>query len=327
MRIEHIVTLATIVVVTIAKPHGHAHRHAHAVVARDARPDRTVYAPAVIQTITKFELEGHGISEEDVRQGLLNGTLQWARDGTLSTLTRGSVALPTTSPLPSPPATPEEKPKPAEAQSELALSTSTPTEQSPKPQVKPVQPVDKPSDPPSTQTAPSPGASSPLDASPKTADQLVDENGKCSTCDIEFPSGKLPCSAFPNGYGAMPITHENLDGWSGIQDPGFSGDAGFDNIRTVVSGSCSGGSCCTPGSFCSYGCPNPYLKLSFPKKQGATGQSVGGLYCNANGMLEMADGSLGKTLCGPDSAHMKVKVQNKLQKSVSICRTDYPGDD
>jgi hypothetical protein len=330
MRIEFIATLATVVAVTIAKPHGHAHRRAHGIVDRDAQPDRTVYAPAVIQTITKFELEGHAISEDEVRRGLLNGTLQWARDGTLSTLTRDSVLLPTPSLLSSSPPTPEKKPQSVEVQVKPTVPAAKPAEQSPKPQLKPVQPVEKPSQPSLAEATPSPspvaGASSQIDSTPKTADQLVDKDGKCSSCDNEFPSGTLPCSVFPNGYGAMPIKHEGLGGWSGIQDPGSCGDAGFDDIRTVVSGSCDNGSCCTPGTFCSYACPNPYLKLSFPKKQGATGQSVGGLYCNEKGMLEMADGSLGKTLCGPDSTHMKVKVQNKLQKSVSICRTDYPGD-
>jgi hypothetical protein len=123
----------------------------------------------------------------------------------------------------------------------------------------------------------------------------------------------------------MPLNNEGLGGWSGIQDPGYRGGDGFDDIRTVVKGSCDDGSCCTKGTYCSYGCPNPYLKLSFPKKQGKTGQTVGGLYCNNQGMLEMADGSIGKTLCGKGSTKMTVKVQNKLKKSVSICRTDYPG--
>jgi hypothetical protein len=135
----------------------------------------------------------------------------------------------------------------------------------------------------------------------------------------------IPCSQFPYGYGAMPLNNEGLGGWSGIQDPVYRGADGFDNIRTVVKGSCSDGSCCTEGTYCSYGCPNPYLKLSFPKKQGKTGQTVGGLYCNDQGMLEMADGSIGKTLCGKGSNKMTVKVQNKLKKPVSICRTDYPG--
>jgi hypothetical protein len=93
----------------------------------------------------------------------------------------------------------------------------------------------------------------------------------------------------------------------------------------VPHGSCKDGSCCKPGTWCSYGCPNPYLKLSFPKTQGRTGQTIGGLYCNDNGMLEMADGSIGKTMCGRGSTEMTVKVHNKLSKSVSICRTDYPG--
>jgi hypothetical protein len=30
-------------------------------------------------------------------------------------------------------------------------------------------------------------------------------------------------------------------------------------------------------------------------------------------------------MCGAGSKSMAVKVQNKLSKPVSICRTDYPG--
>jgi hypothetical protein len=116
-----------------------------------------------------------------------------------------------------------------------------------------------------------------------------------------------------------------LGGWSGIQDPQYRGGDGFDVITTVVKGLCSDGTCCTAGSFCSYGCPNPYLKASFPSMQGRTGQTVGGLYCNDGGFLEMADGAIAKSLCVPGSKSMGVKVQNKLKKTVSFCRTDYPG--
>tara|TARA_R110002003_G_scaffold235_3_gene16961 strand:+ start:10326 stop:11294 length:969 start_codon:yes stop_codon:yes gene_type:complete len=305
MRLSDIATIAVVAGVTAAGPHGYLHRHAH----RDARPDAVVYAPAAIETVLKYILDGHEISAEDVRQGIANGTLEWGSDGNLSSSVKAPVAIAT--PLPKPEQTPKpvaDKPNPA---SEPSVSTP---------------PVEKPVATSALEAAPkSSGSPSQVDTSLKTAEQLVDKDGNCASCDIEFPNNKIPCTQFPYGYGAMPIHQEGLGGWSGIQDPVYRGADGFDNIRTTVSGSCKDGSCCTPGSFCSYGCPNPYLKLSFPKKQGRTGQTVGGLYCNDSGMLEMADGSIGKTMCGPDSRHMKVKVQNKLSKSVSICRTDYPG--
>ena len=154
---------------------------------------------------------------------------------------------------------------------------------------------------------------------------MVDKDGHCAECDRKFPDGTILCTEFPYGYGALPTAQEGLGGWSGIQDPQYAGADGFDDIATVPKGSCSDGTCCTTGSFCSYGCPNPYLKASFPSIQGRTGQSVGGLYCNKDGFLEMADGKIADTLCVQGSQHMGVKVQNKLSKSVSFCRTDYPG--
>jgi hypothetical protein len=315
MRISHIASLAAVVAVTVAKPHPYAHRYAHALMKREAHPENVVYAPVAIETVIKYILDGHDISAEDVRLGLANGTLEWGPDGSLSTSTKVTVALATPPPSPAP-AQPEQKPQPNKAQPKLEQNPQ-PTEDRPKDDKKP-----------SSEAAPKPSGSAPapqVDTSLKTASQLVDKEGHCASCDIEFPNDEIPCTEFPYGYGAMPIQQEGLGGWSGIQDPGYRGADGFDDIRTVVSGSCRDGSCCTPGTWCSYGCPNPYLKLSFPKKQGRTGQSVGGLFCNEKGNLEMADGSIGRTLCGAGSRSMTVKVENKLSKPVSICRTDYPG--
>jgi hypothetical protein len=268
--------------------------------------------------VIKYVLDGHEILEEDVRLGLANGTLEWGADGNLSTSSKAPAALPT------PP------PPPASALSPSPSSSTKPEQnaQSAAPEPSPAETTTKPAEQPSSTAASKPTDSVPapqVDPTLKTADQLVDEDGYCASCDIEFPNGKFDCSEFPYGYGAMPITQEGLGGWSGIQDPGYAGTDGYNDIKTVPSGSCNDGSCCTPGSFCSYGCPNPYLKLSFPKKQGVTGQSVGGLFCNEKGKLEMADGSIGKTMCGPGAKEMAVKVVNRLSKSVSICRTDYPG--
>lgn len=316
MRVQHITIFAAAAAVALAKPHPYLHRHAHHVTKRDARPDNVVYAPVAIETHIIYMLDGHSISEEEVRQGIANGTLMWGEDGTLSTSTVGPVALATTAPVSVYHAQTAEQssdPKPQEPQSQ------EPESQAPAP------PAEKPSSSPSTSP---PSNSSPAqqpDSSSEAWANLVDGNGYCASCDKEFPNGKIPCSDFPYGYGALPLANQGLGGWSGIQDPQYSGSDGFDDITTIPKGSCKDGSCCTAGNFCSYGCPNPYLKLSFPKKQGRTGQSVGGLYCNENGFLEMADGSLGKTLCGKGSTSMTVKVHNKLSQPVSFCRTDYPG--
>lgn len=323
MRYHYIAILAAAAAVTAAKPHQRIHRHAHAHVGRMARPDNALYAPAPVETVVVYELDGHLISEDEARRGIANGTLRWGDDGILSTFTTGPLALPTVPPIPS---TTVQTPLQKQPTTTSVIQIET---QQPAPPAKEISsalapasslaPV--PSSTPSQNSAPAPVP----DASPDDPNDLVDASGNCASCDKPFPNGVIPCSQFPYGYGAMPLSNEGLGGWSGIQDPGYRGGDGFDNIRTVVKGSCSDGSCCTEGTYCSYGCPNPYLKLSFPKKQGKTGQTVGGLFCNDQGMLEMADGSIGKTLCGKGSNKMTVKVQNRLSKPVSICRTDYPG--
>lgn len=319
MKYHHIAIFAAAAAVVSAKPHQRIYRHAQAHAARMARPDHALYAPAPVATVIVYELDGRLISEEEARQGVANGTLRWGDDGILSSSSRGPVALPTT-----PPASSTEVKEPVQKQPITTQVQQVETQES-TPAAKETTTAAAPtSSSVPTATQQSAPAAQP-DASPDDPNDLVDSNGNCASCDKPFPNGVIPCSQFPYGYGAMPLNNEGLGGWSGIQDPGYRGGDGFDNIRTVVKGSCSDGSCCTEGTYCSYGCPNPYLKLSFPKKQGKTGQTVGGLYCNDQGMLEMADGSIGKTLCGKGSTKMTVKVQNKLKKPVSICRTDYPG--
>lgn len=330
MKYQYVAIFAAAAAVTGAKPHHRVHRHAHAHVGRMARPDNAVYAPAPVATVIVYELDGHLISEEDARRGVANGTLRWGDDGILSTFTTGPVALPTTPPTSSSQEKEPVKEQPIttaviqiETQQPVSSTKETSTTIAPAPAASSQSSAGAPSSAPASSQSSAP--TSAPDVSPDDPNDLVDSNGNCASCDKPFPNGIIPCSQFPYGYGAMPLDNEGLGGWSGIQDPGYRGGDGFDNIRTVVKGSCSDGSCCTEGTYCSYGCPNPYLKLSFPKKQGKTGQTVGGLFCNNQGMLEMADGSIGKTLCGKGSTHMTVKVQNKLTKPVSICRTDYPG--
>lgn len=309
MKLKHIAIITALGLVASAKPHPLNHRRAHRLVNRG--PDNVVIVPVATVTSIIYWLDGHSIPEDEVRQGISNGTLVWGDDNILSTSTSGSVALVTPAP------TPETQ---TQTLDHVPTALSTPSSS----EVLPATDTKEPSSNPTVSPSGSLPVQHPGDGPNDWAD-LVDQNGYCSLCDKEFPNNKIPCNEFPYGYGALPIAHEGLGGWSGIQDPQYVGGDGYDDITTVVKGSCSDGSCCTAGRFCSYGCPNPYLKLSFPSKQGRTGQSVGGLYCNNNGYLEMANGSLGKTLCGQSSKSMTVRVQNNLSKSVSFCRTDYPG--
>jgi hypothetical protein len=301
MKLLVIATLAVVTASVLAQPRHHAHLHLRRALAKRETAAPAIYIPAPVETVVVYELEGRPISEDEVRQGLQNGTLVWGDDGNLSssiatpiaTLVAESVSLHGLGPTP----------------------TSTSVDESPVVVMAPSSRIPPEQDPSSISTStPAPAASA-----------SGEYSGACPDCDKEFPNGKYSCDVFPTGYGAVSLTNEGLGGWAGIQEPRYRKADGFDDIMTVPTGTCTNGACCKPGRYCSYGCPNPYLKMSFPKLQGKTKQSVGGLYCNENGKLEMADGSIGKTLCGKGSDRMTVKVENKLSQPVSICRTDYPG--
>lgn len=135
----------------------------------------------------------------------------------------------------------------------------------------------------------------------------------------DFPSGTIPCSQFPSDYGALAVDYLGMSGWIGVQKvPNYApGAAAINYIVTGISGDA-----CGSNSFCSYACPAGYEKSQWPASQGETGQSIGGLYCNANGMLELSRPEV-KTLCTPGAGG--VFIQNNLPLSVAVCRTDYPG--
>ncbi|KAA8570443.1 hypothetical protein EYC84_002728 [Monilinia fructicola] len=81
-----------------------------------------------------------------------------------------------------------------------------------------------------------------------------------------FPSGTIPCSTFPSKYGPISVDYLGLDGWIGIQStPGYTTSASeIVTINTVTKAG--------------------YQKSQWPSAQGSTGESIGGLYCNADGM-------------------------------------------
>ena len=159
------------------------------------------------------------------------------------------------------------------------------------------------------------------------APQQQPDYGDDSTAgvDKDFPDGTIDCSHFPSEYGAVPLPWLNLDGWAGVQKPNVEDAGGYADIYTQKGDLCGDGECCSPGSFCSYACPDGYTKTQWPSKQGATGQSVGGLYCDG-GKLTLPNGGLSNKLCMPGSEQVQLVVENRLDRSVSICSTDYPGE-
>ena len=139
----------------------------------------------------------------------------------------------------------------------------------------------------------------------------------------EFPDGQIDCGVFPSEYGAVPLNWLNIGGWASVQKPSIDIAGGYNDIMTVTKAQCQGETCCLEGSFCSYACPSGYLKTQWPSKQGITGQSIGGLYCQG-GKLRLSKPE-DKYLCVPGHQDPKVTVKNTLGQNVAICRTNYPG--
>ena len=276
---------ASLAVTALAISPAH-HGHVHGHVAKREPAASPVTVFAPVETVVVYMLDGKPISEKDVHQGIANGTLQWVQDGSL---VKSMTSIAST---------------PSVVAAAVVESSSAPAAP-PKPST-------------SEAHSSAPVASAPAAPASSPGNKAVDD------CPKVFPSG-LPCDMFPGGYGAVAVHELGLGGWTGIQNPGYSGSDGFNDINTAVRGSCSNGECCTAGSYCSYSCPPGYLKAAWPKLQGVTGQSIGGLLCSANNKLQMPDGSISKSLCVKGTDKITVQVQNKLSGNVSICRTDYPG--
>ncbi|KAF4594482.1 Secreted beta-glucosidase sun1 [Ophiocordyceps camponoti-floridani] len=132
----------------------------------------------------------------------------------------------------------------------------------------------------------------------------------------QFPSGSIKCSQFPSDYGAVPLEWHDMGGWCGIQNvPGFG--LSIASITRIATGKE-----CSPDSMCSYACPPGYQKTQWPAAQGSNHESVGGLFCNKDGFLELTRPE-SKTLC--EKGVGGVVVRNNLSEQVTLCRTDYPG--
>ncbi|KAL2257591.1 hypothetical protein VTK26DRAFT_9429 [Humicola hyalothermophila] len=137
--------------------------------------------------------------------------------------------------------------------------------------------------------------------------------------DADFPSGKVRCDKVPTEYGAIEIPWTGTNGWTTLAKFGkWIKGVAVDNIVSPISGTCE------PGMMCSYACPPGYQKTQWPDEQGATGQSVGGLWCNEDGFLELTRPKYTK-LCEQGAGG--VFVRNELSGNAAVCRTDYPGNE
>ncbi|WPH02412.1 secreted beta-glucosidase sun1 [Acrodontium crateriforme] len=281
--------LSAAVAVVAAQPH-HQHLHLHKHHAqRAASPDPTVDTVVVPgPTVLAYVLNGHAISKEDVDRGIANGTLIFADNGDLASAKPSSTwVAPTTSLAPT--------------TSHAAPTTST-------------------SAPPSTSSSSSSSSAAASSSSaPAAAIKQTSNNAASSGSGVDrtFPSGQIACSQFPSDYGPIAVSWMGLGGWTGVQKP--ESWAIMDDIETMISGQG-----CHAGTFCSYACPAGYQKSQWPETQGTTGQSIGGLKCNDNGMLELTNSNF-NTLCITGATEVDVVVQNNMGQDVAICRTDYPG--
>ena len=288
---------------TLAVAQGHnAHRHVHP--ARNASPVEKRAAKVVEvegPTVTVYELNGEQVNWGDVEAGLKGG--KYVLVGEKISSVKPSPT--TTSKAPKPTTTTAEQA--AKFFEKVVTTTQKPTTTT----------TTTPPPPPTTTTTTTEAPPTTTSAAP-TSDDSAPSGGE--GVDSEFPSGKVKCSEFPSSYGAIYLDWLNHGGWSGIQRvPGFNfgSDSSISHIDTAIDGES-----CTPGSFCSYACPAGYQKSQWPAAQGATAQSIGGLYCNKDGYLELSRPE-DKTICIPGVGGIKIK--SKLSQNAAVCRTDYPG--
>ncbi|KAG5979265.1 hypothetical protein E4U55_005376 [Claviceps digitariae] len=298
---------ATLAIGATANSHHHMHRHAkkHAALnvnKRAADANAQAAAPAVEIV---YQLDGHTLDASQAEAGLKDGEY---------------VVVGETNPVnPSPPPAPA-APKPAPAPAPAPAPPAAPKAKNIGAQFLEKPDTDKHQVPSVPAPAPAPKKEQP--AKPKTPSQpsqpSVPSGG--TGLNAEFPSGQVKCSDFPSKYGAIPLDWLNFGGYSGLQFvPKFSMKASL-SISNIVTGIT--GDKCSPGCLCSYSCPPGYQKTQWPKAQGSTLQSAGGLHCNSDGYLELTRPE-STTLCEPGAGG--VFIHNGLDEVVTACRTDYPG--
>lgn len=279
---------ATLIAGATAQGHQHNHRHFHDAKKQERSPVEKRDADVTVTEI----VPGPTVIEYVLNNKVINA--EEAQEGLSEGLyyilgeTTPTYVSPSSTPTPTP--TPSTSSAAEAAQFFELLSTSSSSSSTPSP-------------------TPSSTSSAPASASASAAAGI----------DSDFPSGEIPCSTFPSDYGAVAVDYLGTNGWTSLQDPSSytAGDAIEDIVEAV-----SGG--CTTGMFCSYACPPGYEKSQWPESQGASGQSVGGLYCNEDGYLELTRTASSK-IC--EAGAGGVYIKNELSEDACVCRTDYPGSE
>jgi hypothetical protein len=288
---------AALVVSVAAQPHQHDHLHRHAkkhihLGAPVEKRDDAVTVTSVVAgpTVVAYVLDGQEIDASSAVQGL--------KDGLFMVM---GTSTPTSS-------------------SAKASSTSTSTSTSSTSSAGGAQFFEQKVSSSSSDAAATTTSTPVAAATTSTTSAAAQTTSVAAGIDVSFPSGKILCSAgVPTDYGAIKVSWSGYTGgWTGLQQVGsYTSGVAISSIVTPTSGGCES------GMFCSYACPPGYQKTQWdPNSQGATGQSIGGLYCNSDGYLEVKRSSHPK-IC--EAGAGGVYIQNKLSGTASVCRTDYPG--
>ncbi|OAA39653.1 SUN domain-containing protein [Metarhizium rileyi] len=288
-NLVHLTIAATLAIGAVANSHRHLHRHARKDIGSKAEKrafDTTVLAAGPTETV--YQLGDKIMPAEQAEAGLKKGDYVVVGEST-----------PTYTPPPPPP---PPKPTTTSVKNLGAQFLEKPSSSTNPPE-------------PSTTSQPPPPKST---QAPKPTQPTKPSTPSGGTgLNAKFPSGQIKCSQFPSDYGAVAVNYLGLGGYTGVQSvPGFSMKSSL-KIATINSGES-----CNPETMCSYACPPGYQKSQWSKAQGAKKESVGGLYCNSDGYLELTRDS-NPTLCEPGAGGVSIK--NDLDQVISTCRTDYPG--
>ncbi|KAF7952802.1 hypothetical protein EAE96_006028 [Botrytis aclada] len=318
------VALLSVAGVAIAQPHNHQHRHparANKVARENAVVSVTEVMPGPVETV--YMLNGKDISLAEVQDGLKSGkyilvgdAVEDAPSATNWYTASPSVASTSAAASTTPAATSVSSIIKAAAEF-IEVSSSSSASSTKAAYTSKSSAASSTSESSSVASVSSTSAAAASTTSSYSSSESSTSSSSSGDWE-DFPSGKIPCSTFPSKYGPIAVDYLGLDGWIGIQStPGYTTSASsIVTINTLTSGGC------VKGAFCSYACPAGYQKSQWPTAQGSTGESIGGLYCNSNGMLELSRTTT-KQLCTAGSGN--VKVENKLSSTVAVCRTDYPG--
>ncbi|KAI1002067.1 hypothetical protein K3495_g6137 [Podosphaera aphanis] len=289
-----------------AQPHNHFHRHLAERASPVEKDEGSTPVHVETAIVTVYVLDGKKISSQEVDTCLKESRCAIVGDKLETISSTAPVIVQTPSPSPSEvtqKASPPASPVPETPQSSTDLSDADQLNKN-APVMHELEDVNNKK----------------VDQEEKDLSGLKEDAVVLAKVNKNFPSGKIDCSEFPSDYGAVAADWIGLHGWTGVQKtPGFSMslNAAISEIETAIAGEG-----CVPGSFCSYACPPGYQKSQWPSAQGATGQSIGGLFCNHRGKLELSRLSK-KQLCTPGVGNIRIK--NSHHKNVAVCRTDYPG--